>query len=74
VLSVGDGITNHILQEDLEDTSGLLAYKTTETLDATTPSQTTDRRLGDTLDVITKNLTMPLGATLSLSLTSHSSP
>jgi hypothetical protein len=74
VLSVGDGITNHILQEDLEDTSGLLVYKTTETLDSTTPSQTTDRRLGDTLDVITKNLTMPLGATLSQSLTSLSSP
>jgi hypothetical protein len=74
VFSVCHGITNHILQEDLENASGLLVDKTTDTLDSTTPSQTTYGRLRDALNVITKNLAMPLGSSLSQSLPSLSSP
>ena len=59
MLCVGDSITNHILQEDLEDTSGFFIDKPTDTLHSATPSQLTNCRLGDALNVISENLTMP---------------
>ena len=72
VLGVGDGITDDILQENLEDTTGFFVDEARDTLDTTTTSQTTDSGLGDTLDVITQHLTMTLGASLSQSLSSFS--
>ena len=65
VLGVGDGITDNILKEYLQDTTGLLVDKSGDTLDTTTASQTADSGLGDTLDVIPKDLAMALGAPLS---------
>ena len=38
------------------------------TLDTSTTSKTSDRRLGDTLDVVTKNLAMSLGSALAETL------
>jgi len=38
------------------------------TLDTSTTSETPDSRLGDALDVVTENLAMTLGATLSETL------
>jgi hypothetical protein len=38
------------------------------TLDTTTTSKTSDSGLGDTLDVVTKNLAMTLGSALSKTL------
>jgi hypothetical protein len=73
VLSVGDTITDHVLQEDLEDTSGLFVDETGDTLDTTTTGQTANGRLGDSLDVITENLSVTLGASLSKSFSSLSS-
>ncbi|ELU06605.1 hypothetical protein CAPTEDRAFT_189241 [Capitella teleta] len=70
VLSVGDGITDDILKEDLQNTSGLLVDQTRDTLQTTSASQTTDGGLGDALDVVTQHLPVTLGATLSESLTS----
>ncbi|KAJ6739940.1 hypothetical protein OIU79_000151, partial [Salix purpurea] len=70
MLCVGDSVTNHILQEDLEDTSGFFIDKPTDTLHSATPSQSTNCRLGDALNVIPENLTMPLGSSLSKSLSS----
>ena len=70
VLGVGDGITDDVLKEDLEDTAGLLVDQARDTLDTTTTSQTADGGLGDTLDVITQDLAMALGASLSESLSS----
>ena len=70
VLGVGDGVTDHVLQEHFEDTTGLLVDQAGDTLDTTTACQTTDSGLGDTLDVITKHLPVTLGATLSKSLSS----
>ena len=72
VLSVGDGITDDVLKEDLEDTAGLLVDQTRDTLDTTTASKAADSRLGDTLDVITQDLAMTLRASLSESLSSLS--
>ena len=70
VLGVSDGITDDVLQENLEDTTGLFVDEARDTLDTTTTSQTTDSGLCDTLDVITQNLTMTLGASLSQSFSS----
>jgi hypothetical protein len=65
MLGVGDGITDDILQENLEDTTDLFVDQTRDSLDSTTASKTTDGGFGDTLDVIPKDLTMTLGASFS---------
>ena len=39
-----------------------------DTLDTPTTSQTADSRFGNALDIISKNLTMALGATLAKTL------
>ena len=70
VLGVGDGITDDVLEENLENTTGLLVDEAGDALDTATTSQTADGGLGDTLDVITKNLPVTLGASLSESLSS----
>ena len=70
VLGVGDGITDDVLEENLQDTTGLFVDEARDTLDTTTTSQTTDSGLGDTLDVITQHLTMTLGASLAQSFSS----
>jgi len=54
MLSVGDGITNDVLEEDLEDTTRLFIDQTRDSLHTTTTSQTTDGRLSDALNVITQ--------------------
>ena len=73
VLGVGDGISDDVLQEDLEDTSGLLVDESGDTLDTSSSRESSDGRLGDSLDVITQDLSVTLGASLSESLTSLSS-
>ncbi len=52
------------LEEELEDTTGLLVDETTDTLYTTTASETADSGLGDTLNVVTQNLAMALRTTL----------
>ena len=69
VLGVGDGITDNVLEEDLEDTTGLLVDQTRDTLDTTTASQTANSGLGDTLDVVAQHLPVALGTTLSEAFT-----
>ena len=73
VLGVGDGITDDVLKEDLEDTTGLFVDEARDALDTTTTRQTADGRLGDTLDVITQHLPVTLGASLSEPLSSFAS-
>ena len=84
VLGVGDGVADDGLEEGLEDTTGLFVDHCTtsaggrsergpshtgrDTLDTTTTRQTTDRGLGDTLDVVSQNLPVTLGAALSKTL------
>ena len=70
VLGVGDGVTDDVLEEDLEDTAGLFIDHAGDALDTTTASQTADGGLGDALDVVAKNLAVTLGAALAQSLTS----
>jgi hypothetical protein len=68
VLGVGDGVTDDTLEERLEDTAGLLVDHGRDTLDTTTSGETSDSGLGDTLNVVTKNLAVALGTTLSKTL------
>merc|ERR1719357_892993 len=70
VLGVGDSITDDVLQEDLEDSPGLLVDQSGDTLDTAATSQTADGGLGDALDVVTQHLAVTLGASLSESLAS----
>ena len=65
VFSVGDSVTDHVFQEDLEDTSGLFIDESADSLDSTSASQSTDGGLRDTLDIVTKNLPVTLSASLS---------
>ncbi|KAJ7977102.1 Histone H4, partial [Quillaja saponaria] len=68
MLSVGDSITDNILQEDLEDTTSLFIDETTNSLNATSSRQTTNCRLCNALNVITEHLPVPLGSSLSQTL------
>jgi hypothetical protein len=70
MFGVCDGITDDVLQENFEDPTGLLIDEARDTLHTTSASKTTDGRLGDALDVVTKYFTMTLGAPLSKSLSS----
>ena len=70
VLSVGYRVTNDVLEEYLEDSTGLLVDKSRDTLDSTTTGETADSGLGDSLDVVAKDLTMTLSSSLSESLSS----
>ena len=72
VFGVGDGVSDDVLEEHLEDTTGLLVDETKDALHATTASETADSRLGDTLDVITQDLSVALGTALSETLSSLS--
>ena len=64
VLGVRDRIADHVLEEHLEDASGLFVDETGDALDTTTASETADRRLRDALDVVAQHLSVTLGATL----------
>lgn len=65
MLSVGDGISDDILKENFQDTTGLFVDETWDTFDTTSASKPTDGGLCDTLDVITQNFAVTLGASLS---------
>ena len=70
VLCVGDGVTDDILEEHLQDSTSLLVDQSGDTLDTTSAGQTPDGGLCDSLDVITKHLPVALGTSLSQSFTS----
>jgi hypothetical protein len=48
MLSVGNGVTDDVLEEDLENTTSLLVDKTGDTFYTATTGETTNSRLGDT--------------------------
>ena len=65
VFGVGDGVTDDVLKEDLEDTTGLFVDESGDALDTTTASQAVYGGLGDSLDVITQHLPVALGSSFS---------
>ena len=72
VLAVGDGVTDDVLKEHLQDTTSLLVDESGDALDSSSAGETADGGLGDSLDVVAKNLAMALGSSLSESLSSLS--
>ena len=62
MLGVSDSVTDDGLEESLEDTTGLFVDHGGDTLDTTTASETTDRGLGDSLDIVAEDLAVTLGA------------
>jgi len=70
MLSVGDGVADDILQEHLQDTSGLFIDETAYPLDSSSSCQSSNSRLGDALNVVPQDLAMPLGAAFSKTLAS----
>merc|ERR1719249_21657 len=73
MLCVGHSISDDILQEDLENTPGLLVDETTDALDTTPSCKSPDSRLGDPLDVIPQHFTVSLGSTLTQALATFAS-
>ena len=70
VFRVGHSVTDDVLEEHFEHTTGLLVDQAGDTLDTSTASKTTDSRLGDALDVVTQHFPVTLGASLSESFAS----
>ena len=69
VFGVGDGISDDVLEEYLEDTSCLLIDESRDSLDSSSTCKTSDGRLGDSLDIISQDFPVPFGASLSETLT-----
>jgi len=65
MLGVGHGVTDDVLEEHLQDTTGLLIHQPRDALDTPATCETTNRWLGDALNVVSEDCTMPLAATLS---------
>lgn len=70
MLGVGHRIADYVLEEDLENSTSLLIDQAADSLYSTTPSQTSDSRLRDSLDVISQNLPVTLGASFAQPLAS----
>jgi hypothetical protein len=73
MLSVGDGVSNEVLKEDLEDTANLFVDKTRHTLDTTSARKSSDCGISDPLDIVSQDLAVIPGASLSHTFSSFSS-
>ena len=65
VLGVGDSVSDDVLQEHLEDSSGLLVDEAGDSLDTTSAGKSADSGLGDSLDVVSQDISVSLGTTLA---------
>ena len=72
MLSVGDSVSDDVLEEHLQDTSGLLVDEARDALDTASAGQSADGRLGDALDVVSQDLSVSLSSALAQSLSSFS--
>ena len=70
VLSVGNRVTNNILQKNFEHTSRFLIDQAGNSLDSTTACQSANGRFCDPLDVVTQNLSVTFRPTFSQSFAS----
>ena len=69
MLRVRHRVADHVLEEHLEHTTGLLVDEAADALHATTTSQTADSRLRNALDIVPKDLAMALRAALAQTFT-----
>jgi hypothetical protein len=70
MLRIGDRVPDDILEKDLENTASLLVDETGDTFDTATTGETTDGGFGDSLDVVTEDFAVTLGASFSESFSS----
>merc|ERR1719300_1377506 len=70
MLSVGDSIPDDILKENFENSSGLLIDESRNPLDSSSAGQPTNGWLSDALDVVTQDLAVTFGTTLSKAFSS----
>lgn len=68
MLRVGDGVADHVLQEHLQHTAGLLVDEAGDALHSSAPGQAADGGLGDALDVVAQNFAVALSTTLTKTL------
>merc|ERR1712029_1268774 len=73
MLGVSHGVTDNILQEDLENTLSLLINETTDPLNTTPSCKSPNCRLSNTLDVIPQHLAVSLGTPLAQTLATFAS-
>lgn len=73
VLGVGDSISDHIFKENFEDSSSFFVDQSADSLYSTTTRQSTDGWFCYSLDVVSQNLSVTLGASFSQSLSSFTS-
>ena len=73
VLSVGNSITDDILKENFENSTGLFVDEARDALDTATASKTTDGWFGDALDVVSQYLTVAFCTSFAKTFTSFSS-
>ena len=73
VFSVSDRVTNDVFQEDLQDSSCFFVDQSGDTLDTPTTRQTTNGWFGDSLDIVTKDLSVTLGTALAQSFSAFAS-
>ena len=68
MLSVGDGVSQGVFQKHFHDRANFFGDECVDALDTTTTSETADRRLGYSLDVVTHHLAVALGTRFSKAL------
>ena len=73
VLGVGDSVSDDVLKENLKDTSGFLVDETRDSLDTASSGKSSNSGLGDALDVVTKHLSVSLGASFTETFTAFTS-
>ena len=65
MFSVSDRVPDDILQEDFENSSSLLIDQTGDPFDPSSSSESSNGRLGDSLDVVSQDLAVTFGTALS---------
>lgn len=73
VFGVGDGVTDHVLEEHLEDASGFFVDQPGDTFHTAATGQSSDGRFRYALDVVAQDFAMTFRATFSQAFASFSS-
>ena len=72
MLSVCDCISDHVLEENFQNSSGFFVDQPRNSLHTTPTSKTANSWLGDTLDIIAQNFSVTLCASFSKTFSSFS--
>ena len=73
MLRTGDGVSDNVLEEDLENTSSFLVNETGDSLDSSSSRESSNGGLGDSLDVVTQDLSVSLRSSFAQTLSTFSS-